>query len=574
MIIEDHAIHDGHFSEEHRQSVPTVSTDTAAPCDCQSTLSDDVAEVIGPFPPCDQCDLKRDNRILRCESAYWQAMHQKAKDREAVHIQEKEALQARVKQLESMVFAQSSEKNAGKPADSFPGNNPKKGKKKRGKQGGTPGHGRRDRSNLPVAEEEYDLPEDEKCCPFCCLPFIPGFDAEESDIVEVEVSAHVRRIRRKKYLKGCQCENLPAVVTAPGPAKLIPKSVYGDSVWIEVLLDKFHTFRPTHRLIQSLEMIGLDLPQGTITDGLKRLMPFFEPVYQAIIAHNQSASHWHADETRWMVFSPVEGKVGYRWWLWVFASADSVVFILDQTRSAKVPEEHLKQAFQAFLSVDRYSVYKAVAKNGNIILAYCWSHVRRDFIVVAKGFPLLEQWALDWVGDIADLYQLNQKRLEAPPETAEWIEAQAELETAVEKMAQKRDEQLQQQPALHPASQKVLESMQRHWDGLTPFVTHPEIPMDNNCAERMLRGPVNGRKNFYGSGSEWSGSLAVMMFTIFQTLKLWDINPKTWLQFFFRACAENRSNAPADLSAFLPWDMDEQRKKALQLPPPPYNDSS
>ncbi|MFW5641067.1 MAG: IS66 family transposase [Thermodesulfobacteriota bacterium] len=511
---------------------------------------------------------------MRSQSAYWQAMHQKAKDREAVLIQEKEALQARVKQLESKVFAQSSEKSSGKPADSIPNNTPKGGKKKRGKQKGTPGHGRRNRDNLPVIEEEYDLAEDDKCCPYCHLPFLPGFDAEESDIVEVEVSAHVRRIRRKKYLRGCSCEKLPALVTAPGPAKLIPKSVYGDSVWVEVLLDKFHTFRPTHRLIQSLELIGLDLPQGTVTDGLKRLMPFFEPVYQAIIAHNQSASHWHADETRWMVFSPVEGKVGYRWWLWVFASADSVVFILDQTRSAKVPEEHLKHAFQAFLSVDRYSAYKAVAKNGNIVLAYCWAHVRRDFIVVAKGYPLLEQWALDWVDDIADLYQFNQKRLEAPPETAERIEARAELETAVEEMAQKRDEQLQQQPALHPAARKVLESLQCHWDGLTLFVSHPEIPLDNNCAERMLRGPVNGRNNFYGSGAEWSGSLAVMMFTIFQTLKLWGINHKTWLQSFFRACAENGSKVPEDLSAFLPWLMDEERKKALQLPLPPCNDSS
>ena len=120
MIIEDRTNHDGRFSEEQRKSSLTVSTITAAPCDCQSTLSGGVAEVVGPFPPCDQCDLKRDNRILRCQSAYWQAMHQKAKDREAAHIQEKEALQARVKQLESMVFAQSSEKNAGKPADSLP----------------------------------------------------------------------------------------------------------------------------------------------------------------------------------------------------------------------------------------------------------------------------------------------------------------------------------------------------------------------------------------------------------------------------------------------------------------------
>jgi transposase len=65
-----------------------------------------------------------------------------------------------------------------------------------------------------------------------------------------------------------------------------------------------------------------------------------------------------------------------------------------------------------------------------------------------------------------------------------------------------------------------------------------------------------------------------MMFTIFQTLKLGNINPKTWLQSFFRVCAENGSKIPDDLSAFLPWEMDDERKKALQFPPPPPHDTS
>ena len=573
MMYDEGVHNDGHGNEEQGQSEP-LDSNTAALHARQSNSTEALSDIAGPFSPCAQCGYKRENRILRSDSEYWQAMHKKAKAKEAAVIQENEALRARVKQLEGMLFAQSSEKKSGKPADSLPDNTPKKGKKKRGKQKGTPGHGRRNRENLPVVNEEHDLAEDDKCCPFCHLPFIPGFDDEESEIVEVEVSAHVRRIHRKKYIRGCKCENLPAIITAPGPAKLIPKSVYGDSVWIEVLLDKFHTFRPTHRLIQSLELIGLDLPQGTITDGLKRLLPFFEPVYQAIIAHNQTASHWHADETRWMVFSPVEGKNGYRWWLWVFVSSDSVVFILDQSRSAKVPEDHLNQALQAFVSVDRYSAYKAVAKNGDIELAFCWAHVRRDFIDIAKGYSNLEAWAMDWVDEIGNLYHLNKNRLEAPADQPERIEAQDELEKAVEEMARKREAQLQRQPALHPAAQKALESMRRHWDGLTIFVGHPEIPMDNNRAEQAIRGPALGRKTFHGSSAVWSGTLAVIAFTIFQTLKLWGINPRTWLQLFFRACAENQSKVPDDLSAFLPWEMDNERIKVLQAPPPSYHDTS
>ena len=78
----------------------------------------------------------------------------------------------------------------------------------------------------------------------------------------------------------------------------------------------------------------------------------------------------------------------------------------------------------------------------------------------------------------------------------------------------------------HPARRKVLESLGDHWTGLTVFVEHPEVPMDNNTAERSERGPVVGRKNYYGSGAVWSGRLAAMLFSLFQTLCLWGLNPR------------------------------------------------
>jgi transposase len=81
--------------------------------------------------------------------------------------------------------------------------------------------------------------------------------------------------------------------------------------------------------------------------------------------------------------------------------------------------------------------------------------------------------------------------------------------------------------SLHPARQKVLESLGDHWTGLTVFVEHPEVPMDNNTAERAQRGPVVGRKNYYGSGAVWAGRLAATMFSLLRTLCLWGLNPRT-----------------------------------------------
>jgi len=124
------------------------------------------------------------------------------------------------------------------------------------------------------------------------------------------------------------------------------------------------------------------------------------------------------------------------------------------------------------------------------------------------------------------------------------------------------------EPALHLAQQKVLSSLQNHWDGLTVFVTRPEVAMDNNTAERILRNPVVGRKNYYGSGSVWSAHFAAIMFSMLQTLLLWGLNPHHWLSAFLQACAESGGQSPADLSPFVPWQMSAERREVLSRPLP------
>jgi transposase len=92
--------------------------------------------------------------------------------------------------------------------------------------------------------------------------------------------------------------------------------------------------------------------------------------------------------------------------------------------------------------------------------------------------------------------------------------------------------------------------------------------MDNNTAERNLRNPVTGRKIYYGSGRIWSATLTALMFTTLQTISLWGLNPRHWLHSFLSACADNGGVAPLELSPFLPWEMDEERKQELSCPMP------
>jgi transposase len=154
-------------------------------------------------------------------------------------------------------------------------------------------------------------------------------------------------------------------------------------------------------------------------------------------------------------------------------------------------------------------------------------------------------------------------RLDQQP--AAFVERHRDLETQLSQM-QARCKAHLQEPNLHLVKQKVLSSLHNHWDGLTVFVGRPEVAMDNNSAERMLRNPVVGRKNYYGSGSVWSAHLAAMIFSVLQTVLLWDLNPHHWLSAFLQACAESGGQSPRDLSSFLPWQMTPERRAELARP--------
>lgn len=119
---------------------------------------------------------------------------------------------------------------------------------------------------------------------------------------------------------------------------------------------------------------------------------------------------------------------------------------------------------------------------------------------------------------------------------------------------------------LHPLARKTLESLSGHWSGLSIFVDHPGIPMDNNLSERKLREPVLGRKNYYGCGSQWSADLTAALFTIFQTARLNHLHPKEFLKAYLEACAQNQANPPDNIDDYLPWNLSEEQKSAWQYP--------
>ena len=204
------------------------------------------------------------------------------------------------------------------------------------------------------------LPEESLLCPICGKPATMMSDTEDSEVLEIDVRAHRRRIRRRRYRATCGCDPTRRTLTAPPPPKLIPKSNCGISIWVLVLLDKYSSYRPTERLLGQLEQYDLDLPGGTINDGLQRIEPMLQPIYEAFRQRNRQGDFHQADETRWLVFVVLDGKKGYGWWLWVVLGADTVVYLLDPSRGHEVPQSHFGAEASGVLEVDRYSGYKAM----------------------------------------------------------------------------------------------------------------------------------------------------------------------------------------------------------------------
>ena len=205
-----------------------------------------------------------------------------------------------------------------------------------------------------------------------------------------------------------------APVTAPPAAKLIPKSLLGTSVWVEILLDKFASYRPTQRLLEQWRLLGLDLAAGTITDGLQRLEPLFAPIFRKPCC-NATASRITSKPMRPVGWFSWNSKA--RWALAGGCGSSTATIPWCTSWMTRVVITYRKIITRAkaggVLMVDRYSAYKAMlqVKNGSLILAFCWAHVRRDFVRVGKGWPELKPWALEWLRRIRDLYRLNRQRL-------------------------------------------------------------------------------------------------------------------------------------------------------------------
>lgn len=398
------------------------------------------------------------------------------------------------------------------------------------------GHGPTPQPQLPVVEETHELAPEERGCTVCGGTLEPmGDQAEESEEITVVERQFVLKKRRcRKYR--CRCN--AAVVTAPAPPRLIPGGRYAPEFAVEVAIDKYLDHLPLERQSRIMAREGLQVSSQTLWDQIHALARVLEPSYKALRPLILEAPVIHADETHW----PLMTRQGSsKWWVWSVASREAVYYQLAGTRSHKAAQS-LLSGYEGVVMCDGYTAYETVAARAGpkMKLAHCWAHARRKFVEAEPNYPQECERPIALIGKLFKIERKVPRVL--GPEPKDVLDLRRELRTEHSKpLVQTLGEWAHETaPQVLPRSGigKAVRYLQTYWTGLTRFLEDPHIPLDNNLAERELRGVVVGRKNHYGSRSKAGTEVAAILYSLVETAKLTGAEPRAYLLQATRAALE------------------------------------
>ena len=493
-------------------------------------------------------ELREENERLRAENAEQAA--------------ELEKLSADLAVLQRMVFGRSSERSRPEPpggaGDAAGGRGSGTGAGR--KRGPGARAGRRDYSHLPRFEVFWDFPGGGYCCPECGEPFTPLGDHVSGEQLDWQVIVRVAAHCRRRYRRACDCR-VPGTVMAPGPPKAVGKGLFTNAFIAMLLVERFTAGRSQNSLVKGLARQGADISPATLAGTCAQAGALLAPVAEAVTERSRGSWHLHADETTWRVFAPRDGSGPSKWWLWVFLGPDTVCFVMDPTRSGAVLARHAGigedtgqltadedgRPRRLVISSDFYSVYQSAGKKADGLVNLYTAH---------------EELTAAWNGAAA------------PPRdktaaAARLDDAQAAWNATLTAIDEARTKQMAA-PGLAGPAKKALATLDRERDGLAAHRDYPMIGLDNNAAERMIRGPVVTRKNAGGSRNGDTARNAAVIWTVTATAQMAGLNLLTWLTAYLDECGRNGGKplAGPDLDRFLPWNASPGDLRTWAQPPP------
>ena len=357
-----------------------------------------------------------------------------------------------------------------------------------------------------------------------------------------------RIVRPRLACSGCE-----RFVQAPLPSRPIERGRPGPGLLAHVLVAKYADHLPLYRQSQIFEREGIDLERSTLADWVGRSTALLEPLADAISRHVLGGQAISADDTPVQMLAPGTGRTDTaRLWAyvrderpWAGPSPPAACYRFSPDRRSEHPQLHLS-SFAGWMHADAYAGYGELYRSGTIREVACLAHVRRKFVDVhrAQGSAIAE----DAIGRIAKLYAIEKvARGRLPDERARL--RQAEAQPILDDLEVWLAAQLPSLSGKSPLAGAIRHALVR-LPRLRPYLEHGVLEIDNNPAERAMRGVALGRKNYLFVGSEAGGRAGAIAYTLIETAKLNGVDPQNWLADTLARIPDHKINRIDEL---LPW---------------------
>jgi len=387
------------------------------------------------------------------------------------------------------------------------------------------------RGALPVhfPREEIVIDVADKTCA-CCggLKHRIGEDVSERlDVIPAQFKVIVTR--RPKY--ACQvCAG--EVVQAPALERLIENGIPTETLVAHVLVAKYADHTPLYRQAQIYARQGIALDRSTLADWVGRAAFALRPVHARLLEQLKQSTKLFADETTAPVLDPGRGRVK-KGQLWAYAADErpwagrappGVAYVYAPDRKHARPAEHLA-GFSGILQVDGYGAYAELAQRGDVALAFCWSHVRRQFYEIQVKTPA--PIATEALVRIAALYAIEADIRGLAADERRQARQRRTKPLVVDDLRL----WLEAQPAVSGKSTiaGAIRYALSRWEGLTRFLDDGRIEIDSNVVERSIRPIALGRKNHLFAGSDGGGEQWAVIASLVETCKMNAVDPQAYL---------------------------------------------
>lgn len=336
----------------------------------------------------------------------------------------------------------------------------------------------------------------------------------------------VRQHRHKYRCSGCHGD----ILTAPATPRIVPGSSYSDEMIVDATLSKYCDLIPMERYCQMAQRLGFSgLPSQSLIEASFRLAMFVKAAYECLRNETLKADVLLADETPHRM---LEGDPRKGWFLWGFLNDQSCFYECHDTRSGDVAAACLQQSDCEVLVTDVYSGYRKAVRETNevrategrpgIQMAFCNSHARRGF--KASEFEAPDE-ASFMIEQYRAIYQIEETARH--DDHGQILVHRAGMRPYFETMKSYAENHIEAFSSKSGIS-KALNYFLKNYEGLTLFLDRPLVPIDNNASERLLRGPVVGRKTWYGTHSKTGAEAMAIHFSLVEACKLNGINPRTY----------------------------------------------